>query len=214
MKLRLERVWAWVGLALMAMMLLSGCASTPEPVFTTDPIVDGGTNGGGQTTNPRPESFVFQIGDLVTVNFSDVPETIQPHIERIKEDGNVTLPLIGSVKAVGKSPGQLQQEIHDRYVPKFYVRVNVTVTTAPTETSFYVMGEVRSPGPKPYTGVTTVTKAIAAAGGLTDFASKDLVLIRAKGQKVKVNYKKAVRDPKADPQVFPGDSINVDRSFL
>jgi len=76
------------------------------------------------------------------------------------------------------------------------------------------LGEVRAPGPKTYLGITTVTKAIGAAGGLTDFASKRRIyLTRANGTKLKINYKKAIADPKADPQVFPGDAVNVERSW-
>ena len=48
----------------------------------------------------------------------------------------------------------------------------------------------------------------------TDFANKtDLVLTRANGTHVAVNYKKAIKDPKFDPQVFPGDSINVKKTW-
>ena len=156
----------------------------------------------------------FQVGDLVIVNFSGTSDTILPHEERIKEDGNITLPLIGAVKALGKSDGDLQTEIHDLYVPKYYVRLTVTVKYVAQELSYAVLGEVRSPGPKPYLGKTTLTKAIGAAGGLTEFASKtDLVLTRANGTRLTVNYKKAIKDPKLDPQVFPGDSINVVKSI-
>ena len=155
----------------------------------------------------------FQVGDLVIVNFSGTSDTILPHEERIKADGNITLPLIGAVKALGKSDGDLQTEIHDLYVPKYYVRLTVTVKYQPVELSYSVLGEVRSPGPKPYLGKTTLTKAIGAAGGLTEFAKKsDLVLTRANGTRLTVNYKKAIKDAKLDPQVFPGDSINVVKS--
>lgn len=155
----------------------------------------------------------FQVGDTVIVSFSGTSDTLLPHEERIKEDGHITLPLIGAVKALGKSDGDLQTEIHDLYVPKYYVRLTVTVKYS-MELSYVVLGDVRSPGPKPYLGKTTLTKAIGAAGGLTEFASKtDLVLTRANGTRLTVNYKKAIKDPKLDPQVFPGDSINVRKSL-
>ncbi len=70
------------------------------------------------------------IGDLVVVNLSGLPETIPPHEERIKEDGTITLPYIGAVKAAEKTPGELQNEIHDLYVPKIYSHLTVTVTIA------------------------------------------------------------------------------------
>jgi len=173
--------------------------------------------GAPTTTNPASsanQGVRFQVGDLLVVTFSDTSEQIAPHDERIKEDGNITLPLIGAIKAVGKSDGELQKEIHDRYVPKYYVRLAVKVGYVPTELSYTVLGEVRAPGPKAYTGKTTVTKAIGAAGGPTEFADKrKMVLTRANGTKLKVNYKKAIEDAKFDPQVFPGDSINVPKTW-
>src|SRR5262245_27802361 len=71
MKLRFERVWSIVGVALTAGILLSGCASTPEPVFTADPIADGTTNSGRQPARSHEEGIIFQVGDQVTISFSD-----------------------------------------------------------------------------------------------------------------------------------------------
>ncbi len=66
------------------------------------------------------------------------------HEETIKEDGTITLPLIGSVYAVGKTAGELQNEIYTNYVPKYYVRLTVTVKSG--DRVYYVGGEVKSPG--------------------------------------------------------------------
>ena len=201
-------------------LLVAGCATSSEPVFTSEPAFQPVTASDGTSTKdislaPEKEPGVrFQVGDLLIITFSGTPEPLLPHEERIKEDGNITLPYIGAVKAVDKSPGELQAEIHDRYVPKYFVRLTVTLKYVAQELSYSVLGEVRAPGPKPYSGKTTVTKAIGAASGLTEFANKsNLVLTRANGTRVKVNYKKAIKDPKFDPQVFPGDSINVVKSI-
>lgn len=204
-----------VGSVMVLGFVGSGCAHRAEIPFSSEPaFVPPPARDVASRSNAPIPGVVFQIGDLVIVNFSDTMEPLQPHEERIKEDGFITLPLIGPVKAVGKTPGELQKEIQDKYVPKFYRRLTVTVKYQAQELSYSVLGEVRMPGPKPYLGVTTVTKAIGAAGGLTDYASKrNIWLIRANGTKIKVNYRKAINDPNADPQVFPGDSINVEKSI-
>ena len=202
-------------------------------MFTSDPDIHAGpvpgsgnrlaanSEGGAADSNLTNESSLpiqkepwrFRPGDVVIVTFSGTTEQILPHEERIKEDGNITLDYVGAVKAVGKTDGELQTEIHDLYVPKFYKRLTVVVKYG-SELSYSVLGEVRSPGPKPYLPNTTVTKAIGAASGFTEFASKtDVVLTRANGTQIKINYKKAIKDPKFDPQVFPGDAINVRRSW-
>jgi polysaccharide export outer membrane protein len=154
----------------------------------------------------------FHVGETVNVTFSDTPDPITPHEEQIKEDGTITLPLIGPIKAVGKTAGELQNEIHDFYVPKYYVRL--TITVKPGDLVYYVRGEVKSPGRQLYVGETTVTKAITSAGDFTDFASHSVWLIRANGQRVKVDVDNALETPALDPQVYPGDQIVVPRRIF
>jgi len=217
MKLILDRIVLVFCLLVAVGLLGNGCASASDPSFTSGPNLDSSAaRSAAPSNNSSPELYGsvsrFQVGDMVVVTFSGVSEVLQPHAERIKEDGNMTLPLIGAVKAVGKTSGELQKEIHDLYVPKYYVRLTVTVTTG-QEQLFYVTGEVRAPGPKPHNAAgVTVTQAISAAGGLTEFARKSRVqLKRANGTTIRIDYDKALKDPKSDPKVFPGDSINVPR---
>jgi protein involved in polysaccharide export with SLBB domain len=110
---------------------------------------------------------------------------------------------------VDKTAGELQNEIHDLYVPKYYVRLNVVVK--PGDLVYYVRGEVKQPGRQLYVGETTVTKAITSASDFTDFASHKVSLIRANDQVIKVDVDKALEDPALDPQVYPGDQVVVPR---
>jgi protein involved in polysaccharide export with SLBB domain len=154
------------------------------------------------------ETGRLAVEDLVRVTFSGVEPPIQPHEERIKEDGNITLPLVGAIKALGQSTGELQKAITEAYVPMFYKRLTVTVTT--DRRVYYVGGQVRVPGRQEYLGPTTVTKAIQSAGDFNDFAAKTRVeLTRADGKFIVVNCAKAARNPKLDLSVFPGDKIHV-----
>ncbi len=122
-------------------------------------------------------------------------------------------PYIGPVRAVGKTAGELQTEIHDLYVPKYYVRLTVTVSSP--QRVFYVGGEVKQPGRQLYIGETTVTKAIQSAGDFTDFANqKKVKLIRHNGEVITVNCVKALKDPTLDPPVYPGDQIQVPRRIF
>jgi protein involved in polysaccharide export with SLBB domain len=166
------------------------------------------------TVSSEEDAARFHIGETVVVNFSglsqdellEMPESTQP----IKEDGTITLPYIGSVKAAGKTLGELQNDIHDAYVPKYYVRLTIAVTS--DQRVFYVGGEVKTPGRELYVGATTVTQAIQSAGDFTDFANRGKVwLIRANGQRIKVNCNKALEDPSQDPPVYPNDQIQVPR---
>ncbi len=203
---------------LVAGLIFTGCSS----VTTLDSIPAAGadsTNASALAGTPaagegqaNSEVARFHIGETVSVSFSGTPDTIEPHEELIKEDGNITLSLIGSVRALGKTAGELQNEIHDLYVPKYYVRL--TVTVKPGDLIYYVRGEVKGPGRQLYVGETTVTKAITSAGDFTDFASHKVWLIRANDQRVKVNVDKALEDPTLDPQVYPGDQVVVPRRLF
>lgn len=163
---------------------------------------------------PNFEVARFHVGETVNIIFSGTPDPMEfpPHEETIKEDGNITLPLIGSVQALDKTAGELQKEIHDLYVPKYYVRLNVVVK--PGDLLYYVQGEVKTPGRQLYVGETTVTKAITSAGDFTDFASHKVTLIRANGDRVKVNVDKALDNPALDAKVYPGDHIYVPRRIF
>ena len=108
----------------------------------------------------------------------------------------------------------MQNEIHDDYVPKYYVRLTVTVKSG--DRVYYVGGEVKGPAAQLYVGDTTVTKAIQSAGGLTDFANHSKVwLTRASnGQRIQVDYDDALKNPAKDPPVYPDDQINVEKRLF
>lgn len=216
----LPRATPCLGLALLAGFLAAGC-QTPESSikFTPVPGVEttSGTNAVGVAapvaglTNSNPFDVNvdrFVVGDLVKVTFSGTIEPIQAHEERIKDDGTITLPHIGAIKADGKTPGELQKAITDAYVPDYFKRLTVTVSS--DRRVYYVGGQVRSPGRQEYLGTTTVTKAIQSAGDFTDFADRRKVLLtRADGKKFTVNCIKAAKDPALDMAVFPGDKLEV-----
>jgi polysaccharide export outer membrane protein len=194
---------------LLASLVLTGCVSS-----TNDPFLSDNPDSPAAVEASQSEEVAhFHIGETVSVVFSEAPNPLDPHNEPIKEDGNITLPYIGAVHAVGKTAGELQKEIHDLYVPKYYVRLTVTVT--PGDLVYYVSGEVKAPGRQLYVGQTTVTKAITSAGDFTDFANHSKIwLIRVNGQRIKVNYNRAIEDVSQDPPVYPGDQIQVLRRIF
>lgn len=207
-------------------LLLAGCASQPDAFFSDSPSNSTGisSSSGVTQTSPNsnkttaesdvpPEVAQFQIGDTITVTFSGLLENPLPHVEPIKEDGTIELPLIGKVKAAGKTAGQLQTEIRDLYVPMFYRHLTVTVSSG--DRMIYVRGEVKGGGRIIYTTGMTVTKAITSAGDFTDFAKHSNVsLIRSNGKQIKVNCDRIFSGKDPDPPVYPGDQIIVHRRWF
>jgi protein involved in polysaccharide export with SLBB domain len=202
------RGWLVACLALTGGLWFSGCRSADVPEFSSD--APGST---GTSTNPNArEVGRFAIGDQVTVTLIGPEPPIQPHEERIKEDGTITMEYIDPVKAAGKTSGELQKEIHDLYVPKYYKRLTVVVKSP--DLSYSVGGEVKLEGPKAYLGETTLTKAIQAAGGFTDFANRKKIRLTRAGKTTIHNWYKIQENPALDPLVIPGDRVDVRRRLF
>lgn len=164
---------------------------------------------------PDTTGTTFHVGDSLTISgVSPTGDTtLLPAVAvRVGEDGTITLTLIGSVTAVGKTGEQLQKTIHDLYVPKYFQELNVIVRG---ETAyFYVDGEVNQIGQKEYPGEMTIVKAITAAGGFSPFAKETKVRLTRGNHTQIINVKKAIADPRYDVPVYPGDKIHVPRRLF
>jgi protein involved in polysaccharide export with SLBB domain len=159
----------------------------------------------------------FQRGDQIQVDFKGTAGLpIEPLLSVLSEKGNINLPYLETnITAIGKTPHELEQLIHDLYVPRMFTRISVTVTPGPR--FYYVSGEVNVPGAakQPYTGKVTVLGAIASAGGFNGFAARKRVqLTRQDGAIFYENCNKALKNPKLDLEVLPGDKIFVDKETL
>lgn len=199
------------GTALLALLaILAGCATTGDG--SIPPSVMAPTDG---TNNPSADLDKFsrlRVGDLITISFSDIDRPPPKQDVNIPDGGIITLPFNVHVKADGKTISELEKEIRDAYVPRLFVNLTVTIRT--DFRLYYVDGEVRQAKAWPYTGETTVLRAIANAGGFTDFANRRKIeLRRQNGQRFFINYKKALNDPKLDLPVYPNDHIVVGRSW-
>jgi protein involved in polysaccharide export with SLBB domain len=203
--------------------ILTGCA-TPNYSFS-DHSPDPGSNApvvippevlARQTNTPSSESpgvDTLGPGVRVTITFSGLPSSalIPKHEEQIREDGYISPPYLPRpVMAAGKKIGKLQEELQALYVPDYFKVATVTVTSEGR--FFYVGGEVKTPNRYIYTGEINLIQAIQSAGGLTDFARRSQILVtRATGEKKTVNYDKALKNPKLNLVLFPGDTIHIGR---
>jgi len=91
---------------------------------------------------------------------------------------------------------------------------------AAVEVTIYCLGEVASPGALTFQSTERVTllAAIARAGGLTDRASKKILIRRHRAdgnpQEIWVSYKTIVSGRQADPELTEGDVVIVKESFF
>jgi len=195
----------------------SGFSEVPGIENTTPTVNPATTSAMPNASTNTGESWEFiKPGDVLVVTFGDLPQTskIDPFDTRVRDDGTITLIYNQPFKAAGKRTGDLEKEIHDFYVPKYFINLTVTVRIA-GDRFIYVDGEVKVSGNIKYVPGITVSKAIASAGGFTDFANKRAVrLIRPSGKIQKVNCNKVLNHPELDPMVFPDDKIHVPRRIF
>jgi protein involved in polysaccharide export with SLBB domain len=190
-----QRIFLWLVLSFIAGLIGGGCQTTKKDFsFSTVPE--------GELVESGSSAERIAPGETITVR---LPGS-EPHVERAKEDGTVTLPLIGVVEVAGKTAEELQRVVYDLYVPRYYKSLPFSVPRR----AYYVTGQVRSPGRQDYIGPTTVLKAIVSAGDFTEFAARwYVVLTRAHGERLLVHCIKAAKEPALDLPVYPGDKIEV-----
>ena len=121
----------------------------------------------------------------------------------VRPDGRISLPLADELEASGKTAVELQQEITTR-LGKYVVQpvVNVMVKQV-NSLKISVLGEVRKPDVYKIKNRLTVLDAIAMAGGFTDLARPNKVILlrntSAGPQRIKVNIKQLVADGSGAP---------------
>ncbi|MGC1480939.1 MAG: polysaccharide biosynthesis/export family protein, partial [Chthoniobacterales bacterium] len=160
----------------------------------------------------------LRTGDIVEIRLGGVPpdETVQINgTYTVDSTGNVNMPQIGPVRALGQTQQALQSEIESRYrATGIYTTPTISVSV-PLEARFVnVGGEVRLPQRISYTTDLTILAAINAAGGFTEYAAQNRLRLVRGGKVLKVNVKLIRRNPGLDIVLEPGDTIEVMRSFF
>ncbi len=126
---------------------------------------------------PTNENFRLAAGDLVSVQVYSHPE--MSGRARVRDDGQLSVPLLGDVAAGGHSPTELARAIEAELGSKgLAVAPRATVALeerAPLRIS--VIGEVLRPGLYPLETGAGVAEALASAGGLSEFAHRDRIFV-------------------------------------
>jgi polysaccharide export outer membrane protein len=115
----------------------------------------------------------------------------------VRVDGKISFPLLGDIQAAGVTPVELTETLQ-KGLKNYVTSPVVTVTvTNPGSQRIYILGEVQRTGEYPLTKSLTVLQAFAIAGGFTQWASKDeIILLRKEGNQdkiYKINYKDIVK---------------------
>jgi polysaccharide biosynthesis/export protein len=159
----------------------------------------------------------YRIGpqDLIEISVFQVAELNRT--VRVNTSGDISLPLVGVMKAGGRTVQELEADIAKNLDAKFLQNPQVTVFVKEfTSQRVTLEGSVKKPGIYPLTGRTTLLQAIAMAEGLDQLADlKGIVIFRVvDGKKMGARFDmKAIRSgAAADPQVYGDDIIVIDQS--
>lgn len=129
-------------------------------------------------------------------------------------EGYIAFPLVGDLYVAEKTPNQVGRMIADRlrgeYIINPQVRVRPSAIEAPT---ISIGGEVEQPGTYPAGSSQTLLRAVNNAGGLSDIAKVDDVLVMRTVNDQRYigvyNIEAIQRGNYADPVIYPGDIVTV-----
>jgi polysaccharide export outer membrane protein len=152
--------------AAMLSMALTPNLVTAQPVAPANPAVEA-----SYRINSGDELAIYVWGE----------ERLQRDI-RVLPDGTFAFPLIGRIVAQGKLPLEIEAMITERLREQYRGQVpQVTVSVKqPAGLQFSVMGRVKAPGTFSPGRYVNVLEALSMAGGPTEFANLDSVLILRK----------------------------------
>ena len=163
-----------------------------------------------------PPAYRLGSGDVIQVNVWKEPEASGESVV-VRTDGRISLPLIGEVLATGRTTGELETDLTERF--DAYIRSpRVTVTLKESHSQrIYVIGQVRREGAIQLVTPLRVLQALAEAGGITDYARRKniyvLRMVNGRQTNLPFNYDAVVRGQKVDENVLllSGDTIVVPR---
>lgn len=164
----------------------------------------------------RADDVALRSGDQLTIRLGGVPvEEINQvsGIYTVDGAGNINMPYLGKILAGGLKQADVQSSIETAYKSHGIYTTPVITISVQFDRLVDVEGDVRVPQRVHYTPDLTLLGAIAATGGLTDYADQTKVEILRGGTRTLVNIKKVRQNLVPDPALQPGDKISVPRSF-
>ena len=121
----------------------------------------------------------------------------------VDQAGFVTLPLIGSVAARGRTTKQLSGDIAQRFKKGFVRNPDVAIEVQ-TFRPFFIHGEINNAGQYEYVNGMTIQTAIAISGGFSARANRQVAVItrqiNGEIQHAKVDLNTPIR---------PGDTVTI-----
>ncbi len=202
---------ARLSLCLCALVLVSACTAQRggSIPYATQPLAAPDTPQAATLT----ADYRINTGDKLAVTVYRVEDLSREY--RVDLSGNVAMPLIGNVQAIGRTTAEVRDEIARRLGERYLRDPDVTVAvTESTNNNVTVEGGVRHPGVFPLTGQTTLLQSIALAQGIdpeNGNPRRIAIFRRVGGERMAAAFDLvSIRDGSMqDPEIYPGDIVVV-----
>ncbi|MER8537674.1 polysaccharide export protein [Mesorhizobium sp. M1005] len=217
--------------ALLVSLAISACTSTSSTTLSSSSAVDAlqltssssaPLSGGGalQVVKDLPAPQNTQNGSEQPLSPNDVLEVNVFQVDNLNRTvqvdagGQISLPLIGTINAAGKTVRQLEQEVETAYGAKYLQSPDVTIFVKESiGQRITVDGEVNRAGIYPVSSNSSLLDAIALAGNFSPIgdANKVFVYRNIGANTLVANYNvEAIRAGKIrNPRVYGGDKVVV-----
>lgn len=162
-------------------------------------------------------SAEYKIGpkDLLEISVLGVAE-INKLVVRVSEEGRITLPLLGEVAVGNLTKFEVEKKLAQLAGETVVLKPQVTVHILEyISRRVSVVGAVGKPGPYELLGRQTVLSLVSEAGGLTQDAGEEIIVIRqlpggdSTALRLSIDGLFVQGDPKLNVALEPGDVINV-----
>lgn len=199
-------------ISLAAALFVSSCGE----VGSYDNLPETGAASSISDVSP-PRAIVRQgrdellaAGDVVKLEYPGAPQFNQ--IQKIRRNNQLSLPMIGEVRAGGLKLKDFQAGLAGRYA-KHLQNPNVSVSMHETSATVYVSGHVQRPKKIVLDRPMTALEAVMEAGGFHKFGSpKKVTLVRNQNggyQSYRLNLDAAMKGQAKPFPLQPNDVITV-----
>ena len=209
-------------LSALLLMTLGGCSFHPTPdVFdfrfspfvapnqnksflSWEPVVISPTLPSGLKTEFTKSyaPYLLDTGDHIRILIYKEPEL--SHTYSVDHEGYISLPLVGSLKARGKTPRELAEALRNRLVSESYLKDPHVAVEIVKHRPFFIYGGVKNGGQYPYVANMSAETAVAIAGGLTPRGNDRIVRVTRR-----TNGYIEKRDVPPEYLLMPGDLVFV-----
>lgn len=195
-------------------MTLEACARWTLTTLALIVVIGCSTTNYDYRREPDPRGAEYRIGPLDQLSVVVWRNREMSADVTVRPDGIITLPLIGDVRAEGRTPSDLQREISQRltnYLREEELVVSVSVS-AMNSYYFTVSGKVERAGLFSPRNYVTAVEAVAMAGGLNRFAGSSIYVLRGPPpRRIPIDFSRATsgEHPEENIVLHRGDVVVV-----